>query len=1159
MKNSFLLFISLITWAFIHAQVPEFTISDTLVGVCDGRLFDSGGETGLYSNNEDVAFTVCTDSPIDITFIEQFCVENGLDFLTIHDGPNISSPILSGPHSGTDLPPSSISTSGCITFHFTSDISVGYCGFNILWNSQNIEPIPPEITIPVLPECGSNILSIELSTPILCDEIFLENSTFLGQNIIGFTSFSATNCDLDSMASSFDLTLAENFYYNCNFDLSLELGVRDNCDSLWLFNQPLNFLYDQCSIPVEFIVGDEVLCNDQCTTISAIAQGCFDFVYIWDNGLPATPGPHTVCPGGPLTYTVNVIELGTGNSVFESYTFQHESVMIDQDDVILCQSEDPLLFTATPPDGTWTGPGIGDEDIGEFNPNGAEPGVNLVYYYIENSTCYDSVQVSLTEINSGDITASCPFAPPTLLTPAPLGGIWSGDNVSPAGLFSPQDAGTYVTTYAINGCTEDLIIDVQDFSPSLNLGPLCQSANTQYLDVVPVGGYWSGVGIDGNYVGTWEPEWTGEGGDITLTYSAIGCSMDYIVNIIPAQIGGRYINTCPFTTPFLIDDSPNPPGGIYEGQGIQDVNTGLFDPSSVPTDNWYDILYHATNGCVDTLSMYVAETTIPDDTVYFCLDDPTLFLDNDNTGRNPWGGVWSGVGVNFIENNDYEFIPSSAGPGEHTVYYDNNDCIDSVLYIVFPTGLALDSLTVCSADEPFVIQNMPSGGTWDGLGITDQTTGLFDPSLAEGETVTITYTSPTNCGGEIVITVEEFLQAIITGIEETYCYADIAVSYETSPEDGELTGPDTSGEFNPAFLGEGFYTYTYSFPDVSCSADSSVSFTIYPAASVDLTASDTLLCEGGGTVLTATSISGIPDGIVELEWSDDLISIAEHTVSPAQSQYYYVTASDGCSDTVSDSIYIAISNPLELSYTFGDTLCFDEEGASVTAEVIPANTYEFYWNDELGIETYNGIAGEIVSLYVIEPEIGCEVENLVLLPSYAPIVANFTVNPNLDCIPFEELPVSFIDISQNAVAGSWTFGNDESEIYDGSSPSIDYPVAGFYDVQLIVENEGGCIDSASVQICVNDPSLLFIPDIFSPNEDGANDMLFVRGDGIINLDFSLFNRWGEKVFSTNSIANGWDGNLRGNKSPTGIYFYQLTARLNNGEEIIRSGDITLVR
>ena len=1159
MKNILVLFIALLTGTYVTAQLPEFSMSDTLVTVCKGRLFDSGGEINIYGNNEDFTFTVCTDSPIEITFQGEFCVENDLDFLTIHDGPDISSPIISGPLTGIEIPAITIAFSGCATFHFTSDISVAYCGFDILWDSSYIEPIPPTISSPALDDCGINVISIELSYPILCNEVFIENSILEGQTPIELDSFIATNCDDDGLASTFDLTLAEILDYNCSFDLSLQLGVRDNCDSLWLFNQPLNFIYDQCEIPVEFIVGDDLLCNDQCTTISALAEGCFDFTYTWDNGLPATAGPHLVCPNGPLTYTVTIIEVQTGNSTVESYTFEHESVLIDQEDLILCQSDATLIFTANPPIGIWEGPGIYNSDSGNFDPDGAEPGLNYIFYSIDNSTCYDSVQVSLTEINAGEITASCPFATPTLLIPEPAGGLWTGDNISPTGVFSPQDAGIYSISYAVNGCFEELIIDVQDFTPSLNLGPLCQSANTQYLSVLPSGGIWYGIGIDDNSAGTWEPEWTEAGGDITLSYQAIGCSMEYVVNIIPAQIGVRYLNTCPFSTPFLISDSPNPTGGVYEGMGIQDVNTGLFDPSSVITDNWYDILYYAPNGCVDTLSMFVGETTILQDTVYFCVNDEPLFLNNENTGRSPWGGQWIGPGVNFMQNNDFEFIPSNAGPGEHLVYYDNNECLDSVLYIVFPSELAIDSMTVCSADEPFIIEELPYGGTWTGLGIINEYTGLFDPSLAAGETVTIAYSTPTNCVDELEITADEFIQAVISGIEETYCFIDLSLPYDTSPPDGLLTGPSINGEFNPAVLGEGIYTYNYSFPDISCSGDSSVSFTIYPSPTVNLSATDTVLCVGGGTVLTAMSASGVPDGTVTIEWSDNLIPIAEHSVSPSESQYYYVSANDGCSDPVTDSILITLTTSLELSYLFGDLLCFNEEGASVTVEVTPADNYDIYWNNELGTSSYEGLAGEIVTILAIEPENECEVDDLILIPSYSPIVANFTINPNLDCIPFEELPVSFIDISQNAVSGNWYFGNEETEIYDGSSPAVNYTTAGYYDVLLVAENEGGCIDSASVQICVNDPSSLFIPDIFSPNNDGANDILFVRGEGIVQLDFSLYNRWGDKVFSTNSIDNGWNGNVRGNKSPTGIYFYQLKARVNNGDEIVRSGDITLVR
>ena len=89
--------------------------------------------------------------------------------------------------------------------------------------------------------------------------------------------------------------------------------------------------------------------------------------------------------------------------------------------------------------------------------------------------------------------------------------------------------------------------------------------------------------------------------------------------------------------------------------------------------------------------------------------------------------------------------------------------------------------------------------------------------------------------------------------------------------------------------------------------------------------------------------------------------------------------------------------------------------------------------------------------------------------------------------------------------------------------------------------------------------MIFIPDVFSPNDDGNNDVLFVRGGGILNLELNIYNRWGDRVFKTTDIDEGWDGYVMGNKAPTGVYIYQLTARTENGIDVEQSGDITLVR
>lgn len=86
-----------------------------------------------------------------------------------------------------------------------------------------------------------------------------------------------------------------------------------------------------------------------------------------------------------------------------------------------------------------------------------------------------------------------------------------------------------------------------------------------------------------------------------------------------------------------------------------------------------------------------------------------------------------------------------------------------------------------------------------------------------------------------------------------------------------------------------------------------------------------------------------------------------------------------------------------------------------------------------------------------------------------------------------------------------------------------------------------------------------VPQIFSPNGDGLNDILYVLGYEIEELEFVVYNRWGEKVFETNDINIGWDGTFRGKKAQPGVYVYYLKADLSTSERITQSGDITLVR
>lgn len=88
---------------------------------------------------------------------------------------------------------------------------------------------------------------------------------------------------------------------------------------------------------------------------------------------------------------------------------------------------------------------------------------------------------------------------------------------------------------------------------------------------------------------------------------------------------------------------------------------------------------------------------------------------------------------------------------------------------------------------------------------------------------------------------------------------------------------------------------------------------------------------------------------------------------------------------------------------------------------------------------------------------------------------------------------------------------------------------------------------------------VFVPNVFSPNSDGYNDVLRVRGKGIEKLQFIIFNRWGEKVFETTDLNAGWDGTYKGEPVNLAVFVYVLKGEFKNGKLIDEKGNITLMR
>lgn len=116
---------------------------------------------------------------------------------------------------------------------------------------------------------------------------------------------------------------------------------------------------------------------------------------------------------------------------------------------------------------------------------------------------------------------------------------------------------------------------------------------------------------------------------------------------------------------------------------------------------------------------------------------------------------------------------------------------------------------------------------------------------------------------------------------------------------------------------------------------------------------------------------------------------------------------------------------------------------------------------------------------------------------------------------------------------------------------------------ILVRDMYGCEEKDSLFIYVKDvfceEPYIYIPNAFTPNGDGKNDILYVRGDFITDCRLRIYDRWGEKVFETYSIEKGWDGTYKGKECPQGVYDYYLEVWCLGEKQFFKKGNVTLIR
>ena len=168
--------------------------------------------------------------------------------------------------------------------------------------------------------------------------------------------------------------------------------------------------------------------------------------------------------------------------------------------------------------------------------------------------------------------------------------------------------------------------------------------------------------------------------------------------------------------------------------------------------------------------------------------------------------------------------------------------------------------------------------------------------------------------------------------------------------------------------------------------------------------------------------------------------------------------------------------------------------------------------------------------------------------------AAFSTSP---VVPIPNTPVQFSNASVNATSYEWTFGDGAGSVED--NPLHLYRHTGHYTACLVAKNGSGCNDTLCKGVDADISTAADLPSAFSPNGDGSNDVLYVRGGAIDKMNLKIFNRWGQLVFESNDLAVGWDGTFNSKPQEMDAYAFVLNVTFIDGTTFMKKGNVTLLR
>jgi gliding motility-associated-like protein len=525
------------------------------------------------------------------------------------------------------------------------------------------------------------------------------------------------------------------------------------------------------------------------------------------------------------------------------------------------------------------------------------------------------------------------------------------------------------------------------------------------------------------------------------------------------------------------------------------------------------------------------------------------------------------------------------------IVFDSTSCniADTAYSIISPYDSAADARfiftrTFYSCDSLLVT-------AWSNYqGADSQWWDFGDGTTSTADTVTHVYTT----AGTFTLT------HYVTDLDKICKPNDTArVAFSLQPLNISITVPDTGGclPFTANFIGNSqlFTTdFYWFFGDGDSAQGSPVQHTYNSVGTfyVNVLAVDTNACS---SVDTSSAIITVIDDFVRadfdiniLQQCDSILSITLNNLSVDALEYSW-SFGDGTSSSATNPAH-SYFNPGTYFITLVATdtnRCHPVDSITKPVQLKPNTTLNFTAQnvcsgypvrfDNFGSTTaqYNWSFGDGTSTQLYEPmhlytSAGTYTVTLFM---YDTTTCNLYDTASIDITVFAQpvaafdmpadtikygTPVDFVNRSYNHTNSVWKFGDGTTSTE--VNPTHDYKGIGNFRVCLTVYNlQSSCFDTICKNLFISYKGLIGVPNAFSPNGDGINDVVKIEGKGIVELKFRIYNRWGELVFETDNPNVGWDGTYKGVPQEMEAYTYTVDAVLVNQQRVPLKGNITLLR